>query len=551
MSEGNSKDQPARKRSKKSMSSIITSIPLEHTLDDQQAADAAANYTMGPGHSFTDLSDDFIIQQITANKCVHGKQKAYFCRDCETLAKRHGIDKKFAFCDHGRQKQSCKDCNGSGMCEHKRQKSKCIECRGVGVCEHSKIKTICRECKENGTGGIGICDHGLQKSICKKCGRLSICEHSRFKRDCKECKNNGTGGGSICNHGSSRSRCKECKKDGIGGDSLCDHGRLKPSCKECKKDGTGGDGLCDHGRLKPLCKDCGGRLTCEHSELRYICKECKTKGTGGGGLCDHYKRKSRCKDCKGSSICRHKKHKTFCKDCKGSAICSHNKVKYRCTACKSLGMPSSKNKSLQEGVSICHHGIKQTECPECLDILDSYLGCAKLGATQPLIEHPTEVTEPSTLEDEDINVDLEDGGFNHLIQCPQCSESKVYESFELDEYGMPSVYCQACIRSTSKVGGAVCSGGCYKILFGQDPSQTAICQNCISEQVIDDDCELRPLGQLDGQLYCSNCTHYLPITSFPDDVDRDNMPCCIACKVLIDHAPSADSAEHSSMASGN
>ena len=33
-------------------------------------------------------------------------------------------------CPHGRQRNYCKECGGSGICEHGRQRSKCKECGG-------------------------------------------------------------------------------------------------------------------------------------------------------------------------------------------------------------------------------------------------------------------------------------------------------------------------------------------------------------------------------------------------------------------------------------
>ena len=69
------------------------------------------------------------------------------------------------YCEHGRQKQSCKECGGSSVCEHGRQRSTCKECGGSSVCEHGRHRFVCKEC-----GGASICEHGRQRSRCKECG---------------------------------------------------------------------------------------------------------------------------------------------------------------------------------------------------------------------------------------------------------------------------------------------------------------------------------------------------------------------------------------------
>ena len=537
--------------------------------------------------------------------CDHDRVKSK-CKECRNNGTGGG-----SFCDHDRVKSKCKECkeNGTGggsLCDHDRVKAKCKECKenetgeerifyhdhlGSSICEHSKCRSVCRECKENGTGGGSLCDHDRIKSKCKECkkngtGGGSFCDHDRIKSRCKECKASGVGGGSRCDHGRIksmckecgsasicehsryRSVCKECKEIGIGGGSICDHGKINSICKECKENGTGGSNICDHGIIKSRCKECkenatGGSSICDHARVRSMCKECKENGTGGGGLCNHNRRRARCRDCGDSTICIHIKHKQFCKDCGGSGVCSHGKVKYTCTACKSLGLAYGRKKRPRDGASTCYHGIDRNRCKDCSELRQTYSELANMGpimppiqviqVIQPLIES---LTEPPTMEDDSgdiITGNPDDESPNHSIQCPQCYESKDYLSFVLDECGMPSLYCQVCTKVINEGGGIVCSGGCHKFLFGQDASQLPLCQNCIDEQAMDGDCGLRPFGQLDEQIYCFNCSHYLPVTSFPCDVDRDNRPCCIECKILIDHASSvesAESAEHGSSASG-
>jgi hypothetical protein len=131
---------------------------------------------------------------------------------------RYLLNKDKNKCGHGRRKDQCKECGGSGICEHGRQKSKCKDCGGSQICEHGRDKYQCKEC-----GGSQICEHGRVKAQCKECGGSQICEHGRVKSKCKDC-----GGSGICEHGRIKSVCKEC-----GGSQICEHGRRKDQCKEC------------------------------------------------------------------------------------------------------------------------------------------------------------------------------------------------------------------------------------------------------------------------------------------------------------------------------
>jgi len=145
---------------------------------------------------------------ITNPKC--SKCKCYFiptikssglpyttCDKCRTKDKESRVKNK---CPHDKQKQICKDCNGSSFCEHGKRKSTCRECKGVSICIHDKIKSRCIQC-----GGISICEHNKQKLQCKACGGSQICEHNKQKSQCKACC-----GSQICEHNKQKKNCKEC-----------------------------------------------------------------------------------------------------------------------------------------------------------------------------------------------------------------------------------------------------------------------------------------------------------------------------------------------------
>ena len=181
--------------------------------------------------------------------------------------------------DFRKGRNQCKECNNKkARCEHGRQRNVCKECGGASICEHGKRRSCCKEC-----GGSGICEHGRLRSSCKECGGSSICEHGRIRSSCKEC-----GGASICEHGRIRSYCKEC-----GGSSICEHGRQRKVCKEC-----GGNQICEHGKQISSCKECGGSSICEHGRLRNVCKEC-----GGASICEHGKRRQNCITCNPDCSC--------------------------------------------------------------------------------------------------------------------------------------------------------------------------------------------------------------------------------------------------------
>lgn len=153
-------------------------------------------------------------------------------------------------CEHGRRRNSCKECGGSQICVHRRVRSKCKGCDGASICQHGRQKVLCKEC-----GGSQICGHRRRRSQCRECGGASICEHGRVRSQCREC-----GGTSVCDHERRKSKCKEC-----GGGSICDHGRQRSECREC-----GGASICEHGRQKNKCKKCGGASICKNCTDRHI-----------------------------------------------------------------------------------------------------------------------------------------------------------------------------------------------------------------------------------------------------------------------------------------
>jgi len=212
-----------------------------------------------------------INNNINSNNIINSddKENLIYCQECDTyddlteniILKSDPNEKKpRKKCPHGKRKDMCVECGGSGICIHKKPKSRCIDCGGSSFCIHKKYKASCIECN-----GSSFCIHKKQKSRCIDCDGSSICIHKKRKEQCIECN-----GSSVCIHKKQKSRCIDC-----GGSSICEHKKRKMDCVECD----------------------------------------------GSQMCIHKKHKSACVECKGSQICIHNKHKQYCKPCGGSALC--------------------------------------------------------------------------------------------------------------------------------------------------------------------------------------------------------------------------------------
>uniref|UniRef100_A0A0G4GPE2 Uncharacterized protein n=1 Tax=Chromera velia CCMP2878 TaxID=1169474 RepID=A0A0G4GPE2_9ALVE len=93
---------------------------------------------------------------------------------------RSSKQRKRLICEHGRRKNTCKECGGAAVCAHGRQRYYCKDCGGNGICMHLKKRTMCKEC-----GGSGICIHGKHRTACKEC--VGQCMHGNIRTRCKKC----------------------------------------------------------------------------------------------------------------------------------------------------------------------------------------------------------------------------------------------------------------------------------------------------------------------------------------------------------------------------
>lgn len=67
-------------------------------------------------------------------------------------------------------------------CQHGRQKNECLECVGTGICQHDRRRRHCWECE-----GSQICEHGSRRSVCKICSPVlcRICDKTFSKNSIK------------------------------------------------------------------------------------------------------------------------------------------------------------------------------------------------------------------------------------------------------------------------------------------------------------------------------------------------------------------------------
>lgn len=109
--------------------------------------------------------------------CVHGTPKGPApCEKCAQLVMgSRPVAKKGLrlqrVCPHGRVKNDCRLCEGSGFCPHHVQRKTCWVCRGTQVCKHIKNKAYCAEC-----GGRLLCQ------VCRK----TIVRVHKVCRRCRE-----------------------------------------------------------------------------------------------------------------------------------------------------------------------------------------------------------------------------------------------------------------------------------------------------------------------------------------------------------------------------
>jgi hypothetical protein len=83
--------------------------------------------------------------------------------------------RKPKFCaEHGRRRNTCVPCGGSGICEHKRRKWVCSLCNGRPVPQHF--------CK---------CGSGARAAYCRGCRGSGICPCDRRREECPTCNEAG------------------------------------------------------------------------------------------------------------------------------------------------------------------------------------------------------------------------------------------------------------------------------------------------------------------------------------------------------------------------
>ena len=65
----------------------------------------------------------------------------FFSTICATLN-----SMKSRSCVHGKQRNYCRDCEGTSVCTHGRARPACRDCRGSRFCIHLRTRTTCKIC---------------------------------------------------------------------------------------------------------------------------------------------------------------------------------------------------------------------------------------------------------------------------------------------------------------------------------------------------------------------------------------------------------------------
>ena len=123
-------------------SAMTRKVPNSKTTDSELPADPS---TEPPG-----------------NQCQPKRQSYQDAASASATSKRNKSD---SICQHGRQRNKCKECGGGSICQHGRQRSVCKECGGGSICQHGRRRSRCKEC-----GGASFCQHGRRRYACKECG---------------------------------------------------------------------------------------------------------------------------------------------------------------------------------------------------------------------------------------------------------------------------------------------------------------------------------------------------------------------------------------------
>jgi hypothetical protein len=100
---------------------------------------------------------------LTLDKFTKKRDDSYQkgCNECNRKKAEYTNKAK---CEHGRQRNQCRDCGGGSICTHDRLRSQCRDCGGCSICEHGRRRAYCKDCK-----GSRYCEHDLQIQTCKIC----------------------------------------------------------------------------------------------------------------------------------------------------------------------------------------------------------------------------------------------------------------------------------------------------------------------------------------------------------------------------------------------
>ena len=150
--------------------------------------------------------------------------KQEFATRCKKHAKEDMVYHSRTYCIHEKQHNKCEHCKNDltcdvdgcedksaygvkqgfpTRCKIKKHREEGMVLKPRRYCEHGKVRAICKDCD-----GSSICDHGKQRHRCKDCDGASICDHGRQRNQCKDCD-----GASICGHKKQYNQCSNCQPE--------------------------------------------------------------------------------------------------------------------------------------------------------------------------------------------------------------------------------------------------------------------------------------------------------------------------------------------------
>ncbi len=132
--------------------------------------------------------------------------KQEFATRCKKHGEKDMVHNSRTYCSHGKQHSKCEDCRNDLTCSI----DGCEEKSVYGVKQRFPTRCKMKEHREEKMVAKprSNCQHGRQRNHCKQCDGVLICKHGRRRNHCKQCD-----GASICIHEIQCYKCYICKSE--------------------------------------------------------------------------------------------------------------------------------------------------------------------------------------------------------------------------------------------------------------------------------------------------------------------------------------------------